>query len=124
MSTVINGSITELVDGSYTFGGGGTSLLANCVNGFGPTGQNTNNILGGWYLNGRQITHQGCNYGGVVTVVDNEYAGISQLHQCETFTTAVEGVYLCEMFDSAFEQHSERLGVYLNGRSKLLIMHQ
>ena len=122
MTGVVNDSdaITsnnQLEDYSYITERGGTSLLANCVTGASPTGSNNNTLLVGWYFGGSEIASQRCRGNGVA-VLSGDYAGVYQLQQCGTFTTAVEGIYSCQTFNSEFFQQVIRLGVYLDGRSK------
>ena len=109
----------QFSDYSYITERGGTGLLANCVTGLGPTDNDSNTILGGWYFYGSPVTNQECS-GDDVTVLDSEYVGVTQLQQCGTFTTATEGVYTCMVLNSAMMQQSMRLGVYFNERSKKL----
>ena len=109
----------QFSDYSYITERGGTGLLANCVTGLGPTDNDSNTILGGWYFYGSPVTNQECS-GDDVTVLDSEYVGVTQLQQCGTFTTATEGVYTCMILNSAMMQQSMRLGVYFNERSKKL----
>ena len=119
-SDAING-INQLRDYSYITERGGTGLLANCISAFGPINSYDNSILGGWYHHSRQVAEQGCSDG--VKVIDSEYPGIRRMQQCGPFTAVAEGIYLCEMFDRSFVQHSMRLGVYCSGRSKQLVSY-
>ena len=117
-----DGGITsnhQLGDYSYITERGGTGLLANCVTGRGPTDNDNNTILGGWYFYGSPVTNQECSGDGV-RVLDSEYVGVTQLQQCGTFTTATEGIYTCMILNSVMMQQSMRLGVYFNERSKKL----
>jgi len=98
----------------------GTSLIARCVTGLGPTGTNNNNALGGWYFNESRIPNRVCaNFvvqpNGATT---NNFVGVINLFQCGTFTTTGEGVYTCTMMNSSVMNQSMRLGVYFAGRSK------
>ena len=91
----------------------GATVLANCVTGLGPNGSNSNSVLGGWFFNGNQLSNQVCSDG--VTVLDSEYAGVSQLRQCGLPT---EGVYTCIIINSAMMQQVMNLTLYYNSRSK------
>ena len=114
-------------------------VLARCATGLGPTGisDDANGDLGGWYfINGTMIpnsgVHQGCG-----SPATNDYpavgaiqarpgvgtAGVSNLHQCDPFTIALEGIYTCTMMNSSMMNESIRLGIYLNGRSESLDLH-
>ena len=114
-SDAITGN-NQLEDYSYIIETDRVGLLANCISSLGPFGSNDNSIVGGWYFKNRQVTNQGCS--GGVKQLDSEYVGVRQLQQCGTFSTAAEGVYMCELLDSSFVQRSIRLGMYINGRSK------
>ena len=48
-------------------------------------------------------------------------AGISNIRQCQAFSTIVEGIYTCTMRNSSMLNQSVRLGLYFNGRSESLI---
>jgi len=99
----------------------GISLLARCVTGLGPTGNDDNTVLGGWYFNGSRISNRTCTSsmirsdGADIT----SFVGVINLFQCGTFPTSGEGVYTCTIMDSSMMYQSMKLGVYFTERSKL-----
>ena len=97
--------------------------ILRCATGLGPSGDDRNNVLGGWFFNGRRITlSEGCQ-GPVVeqrAAGGKRYPGVINLYLCGTFTTTEEGVYSCIMMNSSMMNQTIRVGVYLSGRSELL----
>ena len=118
-----------LTDYSYINAPGNSNgvLIARCLTGLGPSGTSdgANGVLGGWYFNGIMIPNtgeQGPCVSDVIQVRPGALtAGISNIHQCETFSTSVEGIYTCTMRNSSMLNQSVRLGLYFNGRSESLI---
>ena len=101
---------------------GSLGLVARCVTGLGPDG-NDNTVLGGWYFKGSFIPNRICG-GSVIQqhgALKTSDVGVVDLFQCETFSTNAEGVYTCMIINSSRMEQSMRLGVYFNGRSKSLI---
>ena len=96
--------------------------ILRCATGLGPSGDDRNNVLGGWFFNGRRITlSEGCQ-GPVVeqrAAGGKRYPGVINLYLCGTFTTTEEGVYSCIMMNSSMMNQTIRVGVYLSGRSEL-----
>ena len=102
---------------------GNVALLARCLTGLGPSG-NDNGVLGGWYFNGNMIPDSGesasCSSGVIQVRSASTTAGVTNLHQCGAFSTSVEGIYTCTMMNSSMMYQSVRFGVYFTGRSESL----
>ena len=93
-------------------------LLARCVTGLGPSGDD-NGVLGGWYFNGIVIPEQAsCSSDVIQGRPGGGIAGIINIFQCRTFTISEEGVYTCTMMTSSGINQSVRFGVYFTGRSE------
>ena len=117
-------SANALADYSYINARSGDpdgDLLTRCLSGLGPH-SNDNGDLGGLYFKGTMIRNspeQGpCSSDVVQVRPGGSIAGVTNIHQCEPFTTAAEGVYTCAMMNSAMMNQSVRFGIYLNGRSE------
>ena len=103
------------------------SVLSRCVTGLGPngTGSDANDILGGLYFNGNKIPALAppsrCYDDSEViqSRLGGTLAGVFNFQQCESLTTAAEGVYTCTIMNSSMINESVRFGIYFNGRSKL-----
>ena len=100
--------------------------ILRCISGLGPSNDDGNIVLGGWFFNGIHIpVLQNC----VGPVFEQRgasrinYPGIINLYLCGTFTTTEEGVYSCIMMNSSMMNQTMRVGVYLSGRSESLDMH-
>ena len=103
--------------------GSGNSQLARCLTGLGPSGNDVNHVLGGWYFNGNVIANRGqCNE-IITSVPGGVVAGVINIRQCGTFSTAAEGVYTCTMMNSSMMYQSVRLGIYFNDRSESLDLY-
>ena len=50
-------------------------------------------------------------------------AGVINLHQCNPFIIALEGIYTCTMMNSSMMNQSVRLGVYFSVRSESLDLY-
>ena len=100
--------------------------VARCVTGLGPTSTSNgaNGALGGLYFNGNMIPNSGeqasCSSDVIQVRPGATLAGVTNIYQCETFSTNVEGIYTCTMMNSSMMNQSVRFGVYFTGRSKLL----
>ena len=125
-----------LTDYSYVYVSNNPSvigvLLARCLTGLGPTGNDTNANaeLGGWYFNGIMIPNskvtQGCGSPDVGVIQARPgltTAGVSNLRQCDPFTIALEGIYTCTMMNSSMMNQSVRLGVYFTRRSETIYIY-
>ena len=108
---------------------GNGAFVARCLTGLGPTGTNTNanGVLGGWYFNGTMIPNSGeqgpCSSDVVQARPGASTAGTTNLHQCQQFTTTVEGVYTCALMNSSMMNQSVRFGTYFSGRSESLDLY-
>jgi len=101
-------------------------VLLRCVTGLGPSGSDTNNVLGGWYFNGARVpVRSGCT-GPVFEVRGanpRKYPGVINLYLCGTFTITEEGIYSCIMMNSSMMEQTMRVGVYFSGRSESCDMY-
>ena len=122
-------SANELTDYSYINARSGTgngNLLARCLTGLGPTSTSNgaNGLLGGLYFNGIMIPNSdeqaSCSSDVIQVRPGGGIAGVTNFHQCQTFTTSNEGVYTCAMMNSAMVNESVRFGIYLSTRSESL----
>ena len=99
--------------------------MAHCLTGLGPSGNDRNGLVGGWYFNGKRISQgkQGCSSATVQPIPGGATAGIINIHQCAQFSTAAEGIYTCKMMNSSMMKESVRLGVYFTRRSESLDLY-
>ena len=125
-------SANELTDYSYINARSGTgngNLLARCLTGLRPTGTSSgaNGLLGGLYFNGSMIPNSGETASCLSDVIQvrsgSGIAGVMNFHQCDTFTTANEGVYTCTMMNSSMMDESVRFGIYLSTRGESLHLY-
>ena len=100
------------------------ALIARCLSGLGPTGTSSgaNGVLGGLYFNGTMIPNSdeqtSCSSDVIQVRPGSTLAGVTNIHQCEVFSTSVEGIYTCTMMNSSMMDQSVRFGVYFSGRSE------
>ena len=100
------------------------ALLARCLTGLGPSNDSygANSLLGGLYFNGTMIPNSGeqvsCSSDVIQVRPGSTTAGVTNLRQCEAFSTSVEGIYTCTMMNSSMMNESVRFGVYFTGRSE------
>ena len=122
-------STNELTDYSYInarIGTGNGNLLARCLTGLGPTdtSNGANGLLGGLYFEGTMISNSGesasCSSDVIQVRPGGALAGVTNFHQCDTFTTTNEGVYTCTMMNSSMMDESVRFGIYLSTRGESL----
>ena len=123
-------SANALTDYSYIYArdspGNNGAQIARCVTGLGPTGtgNDANDVLGGLYFNGNKIpalaSPASCsdNSEMIQARLGGSLAGVFNFQQCESLTTAAEGVYTCALMNSAMMNESVRFGVYFTGRSE------
>ena len=116
-----------LTDYSYINVGGsnvdGAPVIARCLTGLGPSG-NDNSVLGGWwYPNGTKMPNRVVCHEIISSIPGGLAAGVINIHHCRPFITAGEGVYTCTMMNSSTVEQSVRLGIYLNGRSESLDLY-
>ena len=103
------------------------NAILRCASGLGPSVNNFNPSLGGWYFNGTQLPVQDDCLGSDVIEVrgasTRNYPGVINLYLCFTFTTTEEGIYSCIMMNSSMMEETMRVGLYFSGRSKSLNMY-
>ena len=125
-------SANALTDYSYISARGGDpngAHLVRCLTGLGPTSTSNgaNGALGGLYFNGNMIPNSGeqasCSSDVIQVRPGGGIAGVTNIHQCEAFSTAVEGIYTCTMMNSSMMNESVRFGVYFTGRSESLDLY-
>ena len=101
-------------------------MLARCLTGLGPSG-NDNGVLGGLYYNGIRIPNGGeqgpCASDVIQVRPGSNNAGVINIHQCGAISTAVEGIYTCTMMNSSMMNQSVRFGMYFSGRSESLDLY-
>ena len=114
-----------LTDYSYITArsGTGSTVIACCVTGLGPSG-NDNGVLGGLYFFGDRIPNRSsCSSVTIQPIPSSAAAGVINIAQCGAFSTAAEGVYTCTMMNSSMMNESVRFGVYFTGRSESLDLY-
>ena len=105
------------------------AFVARCITGLGPTSASSgaNGALGGLYFNGTMIPNSGegasCSSDIIQVRPGGSLAGITNIYQCEAFSTSVEGIYTCTMMNSSMMDQSVRFGIYHNGRSESLDLY-
>ena len=106
-----------LIDGSEANDG----ILFRCSTGLGPSGGDSNDVVGDMYLNNMLLANQMCN-GFVIPQGPNvmRFPGTYQARICGTFTTSTEGIYTCTLTNSSMMDQSVSIGVYFSGRSESL----
>ena len=126
-SLILNDILTDYSYVTARSGNGNGAFVARCLTGLGPTGTNTsaNNVLGGWYFEGTMIPNSGeqasCSSDVIEARPGATTAGVTNLHQCQQFSTTAEGVYTCTLMNSSMMNESVRFGIYFSGRSESLI---
>ena len=117
-SNVLDDYTYILIDGSEFI----NTLLFRCSTGLGPSGTDTNDVIGDMYHNNMLLTDQVCNGFVIAQGTGNTFRlpGVYQARVCGTLTTSTEGVYTCTLTNSSMMNQSVSIGVYLNGRSESL----
>ena len=88
----------------------------------GPTNEDDNSDLGGWYFKSKKVLDSKCNDSNVIEssgAAISDYTGVIDLIQCADLTTFSEGVYTCMINEGAMIVQSMSLGVYFTERSEL-----
>ena len=114
-------SFDNLLDDYSLIFASGPGLVARCVTGLGPNGDD-NTDLGGWFFSGFPVFNRECS--GLVIQQDGALmrgqVGVVDLYQCLTLSTSAEGIYTCMIMNSSMMIQTMRVGLYFDGRSKLL----
>ena len=107
-----------LIDGSEQING----TLFRCITGLGPSGNNSNDVIGDMYHNNVLLTDHLCNGFVVVQGAKNisRFPGEYQARICGNLTIRTEGIYTCTLTNSSMMTQSVSVGVYLIGRSESL----
>ena len=117
-SNVLDDYTYILLDGSEQTGG----ILFRCSTGLGPTGSDTNDVIGDLYYNNMPLPDGVCNgfiqAEGAINVA--RFPGTYNARVCGLLTTSTEGVYTCTLTNSSMMDQSVRIGLYLSGRSESL----
>ena len=120
-SNVLDDYTYILLDGSEQ----GSHILFRCSTGLGPTGNDTNDVIGDLYYNDKPLTHGVCSnefiqVEGAVDIA--RFPGVYLARVCDNgrLTTSTEGVYTCTLTNSSMMDQSVRIGLYLSGRSESL----
>ena len=117
-SNVLDDYTYILLDGSEANG----AILFRCATGWGPSGRDSNDVIGDMYHNNILLTDQVCNGLMIAQGVGNtfRFPGVYQARVCGTLTTSTEGVYTCTLTNSSMMDQSVSIGIYLSGRSESL----
>jgi len=97
-------------------------VILRCASGLGPPGMSDNTVLGGWEFGGVNISiGRSCEKSlfQIRSSIQRDYPGIINLYPCGPLSTDEEGVYSCRIMNSSMMLQTVRVGLYLNGRSKL-----
>ena len=117
-------SFDNLLDDYSLIFASGPGLVARCITGLGPNGDD-NTDLGGWFFSGLPVFNRECS--GLVIQQDGALmrgqVGVVDLYQCLTLSTSAEGIYTCMIMNSSMMIQTMRVGLYFDGRSKLLSYH-
>ena len=117
-SNVLDNYTYILVDGSES----DNAILFHCVTGLGPSGDNSNDVIGDIYYNNMLLTDGVCNGFVIAEGAINIFLfpGVYEARVCGTLTTGTEGVYTCTLTNSSMMDQSVSIGLYFSGRSELL----
>ena len=101
---------------------GVSEYITRCLSGLGPSGNGSNDVLGGLYFNGSEMLNGTvCSSQGIIQATPAPAnAGIINMHKCEEFSTTAEGVYTYVMLNSSMMNESLSVGLYFTGRSESL----
>ena len=120
-SNVLDDYAYIFLDGSER----GDHILFRCSTGLGPTGNDTNDVIGDLYYNDKPLPHGVCSNEfiqaeGAVDIA--RFPGTYNARVCDNgrLTTSTEGVYTCTLTNSSMMDQSVRIGLYLSGRSESL----
>ena len=97
-------------------------VLLRCASGLGPSDYRSSLSLGGWTFKGTKVpTRYVCHDSAFVVRSSNDpiYPETINLYPCGSLSPDEEGVYSCMMKNSSMMVQTIRVGLYLNGRSKL-----
>ena len=92
-------------------------VLFRCITALGPSGSDTNSVIGNLYFGNTTICT--CN-GFVMGEGANNvfrHPGVYNARVCGNPTISTEGVYTCRLKNSSMMYQSVRVGVYFSGRS-------
>ena len=99
------------------------SVLFRCSTGLGPSGSDSNNVIGNMSFNNVPLREKRCNGllrpQGAPNV--DKFPGVYHGQYCSQLTTSAEGVYTCTLRNSSMMDQSISVGIYFSGRSKLRI---
>ena len=106
------------LDGSEAY----NAILFRCASGLGPSGTDSNDVIGDMYHNNVLLTDQVCNGFVIAQGVGNvhRFPGVYQARVCGALTTSTEGVYMCTLTNSSMMDQSVSIGAYLSTRSESL----
>ena len=100
-------------------------FVARCLTGLGPSGNDNNSVVGGFYFNGNMLPKHGtlCSSDVILVRPGPSTAGVINMFQCGAFSTTIEGIYTCTMMNSSMMNQSVRFGVYFSVRSESLDLY-
>ena len=110
----------------YTYitlnGSANNAILFRCASGLGPSGTDSNDVIGDMYHNNVLLTDQMCNGFVIAQGVGNTFRlpGVYQARVCGKLTTSTEGIYMCTLTNSSMMDQSVSIGAYLSTRSESL----
>ena len=116
-SNVLDDYSYILLDGTEQI----NNILFRCSTGLGPSGSDTNDVIGDIYYNNMPLPDGVCS--GVIqaegTANVARFPGTYSARICGVLNTSTEGVYTCTLTNSSMMDQSVSIGVYLSGRSEL-----
>ena len=105
-------------------------IIFRCVSGLGPSGNNTNNVIGNIFFDNKSLSASFNNCTGFLRVTGERSIinnpGVYNVRVCKffnNFTTSAEGVYTCRLLNSSMMYQNMSMGLYFRGRSKLQILY-
>ena len=117
-SNVLDDYTYILLDGSEQ----NNFILFRCATGLGPSGDESNDVIGDIYYNNMALPDGVCS--GVIQAEGTRnlfiFPGVYQARTCGTLTTSTEGVYTCTLTNSSMMDQSVSIGIYFSGRSESL----
>ena len=116
-SNVLDDYSYILLDGTEQI----NNILFRCSTGLGPSGSDTNDVIGDIYYNNMPLPDGVCS--GVIQAEGAanvaRFPGTYHARICGVLNTSTEGVYTCTLTNSSMMNQSVSIGVYLSGRSEL-----
>ena len=119
-SNVLDDYTYILLDGSER----NNHIVFRCSTGLGPTGNDSNDVIGNLYYNNMPLPDGVCNgfIQGEGAIDVPRFPGTYNACVCDNgrLNTSTEDVYTCTLTNSSMMDQSVRIGLYLSGRSESL----